>query len=143
MSDIKFKFWLKDDLEMVYGMNADVCNINNFFPVCDAENIVPLQYTGVKDAIGYEIFEGDQFYLPYINPLGDLDGVDESIILTVVKKHGCFGVQSEIRFIPIIEFCKIIDGEYVSNWGNKKIVGDCYIEVIGNIYESPRLMGAS
>ncbi len=102
-----------------------------------------LKFSGMQDKNGDDIYEGDCFYTPYINPLGVLDGVDKSAVLVVVTKHGCFGVEGVGRFIPLIEYLELKDGEYIPNYGNREDYGDCYIEIIGNIYENPELLEAS
>ena len=75
-----------------------------------------MQYTGLKDKNGKEIYEGD--VVNYSHPRTN------EIIRTVTFKHGAFGIEG------IYEKTHIIFGNIL----------DSHIEVIGNIYENPELL---
>lgn len=68
MRDIKFRAWLKDDKRMVEVRSIDfheegniiTVNYNDIFGFALNENEIELmQYTGLKDKNGKEIYEGD------------------------------------------------------------------------------------
>lgn len=59
MKDIKFRAWHDHRKEMVYGPKGDEVNPSWILAMCSANKIEPMQYTGLKDKNGVEIFEGD------------------------------------------------------------------------------------
>jgi uncharacterized phage protein (TIGR01671 family) len=122
--EIKFRAYDKFNKEMFYSDRKlrDYEFFRDFEFRVDAGNGVELmQYTGLKDKNGKEIYEGD--------------------ILTVKSK-------SAYKYITAIELGWTDDNEYgwywLNNQGTKNIVRDVDMiseryEVIGNIYENPNL----
>ena len=119
MREIKFRAWHKKKEEMIYdvqkteivhhamtSMAGEASGLDHYF---DEEWFELMQYTGLKDKNGQEIYEGDIFK-------DELWWVGEA---TVEHANGMFGFEGgdnkNPNFIPIIE-CK-------------------HIEVIGNIFE--------
>jgi uncharacterized phage protein (TIGR01671 family) len=120
MRDIKFRIWDKKRKEMHQDHNFlfILCIYWQFGydePVpFTRDEIEIMQYTGLKDKNGKEIYEGD------------------TIIYTVI------GHQSPHR--AIVEFR---DGMFVENyygWRLYPVGQEFMMEVIGNIYENPELL---
>lgn len=111
MREIKFRAWNKDCKEMV--QMAELLLINKFDKVLKTEdkNHIIMQFTGLVDNNGKEIYEGD-------------------IVKTTI------GHKFEIGFIDGKFGCA--DGGYLMTFGNEKAVVDS-CEVIGNIYENKEL----
>ena len=85
-------------------------------------NVILMQYTGLKDKNGKEIYEGDIIVPGY--------GVDETLELVYDIKKARFAGRrrgSEYADKEIL----IMDGSLIRRKG---------IEVIGNIYENPNLI---
>jgi uncharacterized phage protein (TIGR01671 family) len=82
-----------------------------------------MQYTGIKDRNGKEIYESDMV------KWGDLPDSQEYNIRI-----------AEVKFNPDIQLdCKNIPHPHVFRWGNFAYGGK-QLEVIGNIYENPELL---
>lgn len=129
MRKIKFRAWNKEKNIMVYGhedgsddywdgvCSSDVEIINDIFS-SDIENETHefMQYTGVKDKNGIEIYEGD-----------------------IIK------IQSMVHDNYPVYVGKVVfeNGAYMCNskW-NTHWIGDMFLskEILGNIYENPELL---
>ena len=114
MREIKFRAWDKQRKEMLIALDIREIPVLNCGLGID-DNFELMQYTGLKDKNGIEIYEGD-------------------IVLFFVS-HGAEGVPSDEE----------MQGEvYYSNgmlYPMSDFMYDHYIfEVIGNIYENPELI---
>ena len=109
MREIKFRAWVKD-----YALMADV----NFLNIDYKEIVVMIdesdyefncgeyelmQYTGLKDMNGTEIYEGD-----IIECLGEGNGF-------VTKRYGAYGIETKYGFYPFIEI-----------YGELEVIGNIY-----------------
>lgn len=134
MREIKFRAWYFDEWEEkgrmiewrdlhietdedgLFMWVGDEGEENNFGSGSGTNSFTLMQYTGLKDKNGKEIYEGD--IVNYSHPRTN------EIIRTVTFKHGAFGIEG------IYEKTHIIFGNIL----------DSHIEVIGNIYENPELL---
>ena len=139
MREIKFRLYSTEEEEMFFNeniVNIDlVCNLarienerfKGFFDFSEGEESILMQYTGLKDKNGKEIYEGD--IVKY-----KVKGSDKTYT-TVMKfneDHGAF-------LFGIYEGVKMPCGKKTRmNKYTRKSVGS--VEVIGNIYENPGLL---
>ncbi len=145
MREIKFRAWDKVAQKMYYSDHDDICRVGDKYELSPFQIVVDrgvvsmdefelMQYTGLKDRNGKEICEGD--------------------IVNITKRRGWDEVWSveyddtTAKFVVYNQLNSIRDFDVDS----LHAYGDCPIvevtkdicwhpEVIGNIYESPELLG--
>lgn len=125
MREIKFRAWNYIINKMFkvgdeFGTNHDLDCVQYFK---EGQSVVLLQYTGLKDKNGVEIYEGDIVKTDYDN------GFD---ILTHTVKW-CGPSYPAFELSPTLP-CESNGFSYIHE------CGDTTIEVIGNIYENPELL---
>ena len=125
MREIKFRAWLKEDKKMENVKTMDFtdktirCLKKNEFINAyllrrvSFDDVELMQYTGVKDKNGKEIYEGD---------IVILNDAEEENRCVVKYKYGSY---------------ILVDGDLRENLSN---VEDRSLEVIGNIYENKNLL---
>jgi uncharacterized phage protein (TIGR01671 family) len=123
MREIKFRAWDTTENKMDY----DVCISWNGNVICfeygnycgdyPKEDVIPMQYTGLTDRNGTEIYEGD--IVKTIDGLG---------VIIYEPKLATFAIEYRSYKITIPHY---LDSER----GND-------LEVLGNIYEHPHLLGS-
>ena len=124
----KFRAWLKEeywmtDVREITFFNDEIqmiSDIEGFYPYYEFEL---MQSTGLKDKNGKEIFEGD------IVKFSDCD--DDVYVTPVVwdKNYACFGVSFSGKYPVSFDYLE----EFYTELKD--------IEVVGNIYENPELLG--
>jgi uncharacterized phage protein (TIGR01671 family) len=121
--EIKFRAW--DGKGFIYSNHG----LGNFFgdtsPVCAygddyvADDIALMQYTGLTDREGKEVYESDILEML-------VSGVHYGAKEIVEFKNGCFWLR--YRDVSINE------------WLSNDVFGEYEIKVIGNIHENPDLL---
>ena|SRR5690625_941278 len=130
MRRTRFRAWHTEEKKMysdplINGLTGEVCiyDQGEITGVYDIETVIPLQYTGLKDRNGTEIYEGD-----IINICSKGSCNPAKVVFDNEDQKGCFcviGYLGDLRTYPIKDFV------------------DCEIEVIGNIHENPDLIERS
>lgn len=119
MREIKFRAWNGERLRAVWTIGwidgeMDLITTPKFSE--PAEDCVLMQYTGLKDKNGKEIYEGD------------------------ILKSVAYAINKEVT--GIVKYNNDLAHFYLEVDSNKRIVflGLINTEVIGNIYENPELL---
>lgn len=123
MREIRFRAWNKVDKTMYE--NAIYNCKDTFDMILKHPQIYEvMQYTGLKDKNGTEIYEGDI--------VAQFNFEDKFFRTKVVYKNGSFGYINPL-FNEFISY----DSNIAFKWKNGRSKN---IEVIGNIYEDPELL---
>jgi hypothetical protein len=147
--EIKFRVWLKEKKKMVIVETIDFseksiqCLEKN--EIIDAyllrttflEDVELMQYTGLKDSEGYEIYEGDivEFDDVFEDEYGEAcDGFNRA----VVKFEN--GEYTLTDFLD--ENSQTFESVEDRNTSFKTLIESIEAKVIGNIYENPELLEA-
>ena len=125
MRDVKFRFW--DPYQKRMSPDHRDATIWNGLLVCEGDTI-PLQFTGLQDKNGRDIYEGDVVRAEYIFDSSGEDSHDFEV-RAIEFEQGSFVVND---FLPSLLSttlsCLLDDPDFIG------------FEVIGNIYETPDLV---
>lgn len=129
--EIKFRAWDKEDKTMLDIISLDFVRDGHFWLedsrrlMFEPEHVELMQFTGLKDKNGKEIYEGDIVREVVYSPR-----LGEDIVS--IYKIQCISYE-----------CLLIDehGRERNDISNGECFSDvCYMEVIGNIYEHGDLL---
>jgi uncharacterized phage protein (TIGR01671 family) len=134
MREIKFRAWDKRNKEMVFNVAITwESNVIKHIPYNDSwmdTSLIPMQYTGLKDKNGKDIFEGD--YLKCGKSICEI-------------KYGHFNVFDPTVIDEYVDAIGFYFEDYIKS-KTKEAFGKPYksnpdwYEVVGNIYENPGLL---
>lgn len=145
MRELKFRAWIKplqvlSNVQELFRDGGAV--VDDYEYALESDAIKVMQFTGLKDVNGTDIYEGDIVAMPYIDPMGGISYVND-FLSDVIFERGCFQVwcnELKPERHNIENWIERTVGEYKSNYGNVSNWGDCVLTVIGNIYENPELL---
>ena len=139
MREIKFRVWDKNRKRMYFWENIEAIHNNGILVIVADNNdwmLVPpnyelLQYTGLKDEQGKEIYEGDIIIWEHI--YAGREGPGEIVYLS----H--FDNESKGYYLGywIKRNQNIVAFDPINSW---RMMKPNSIEVLGNIYENPELL---
>lgn len=124
MREIKFRAWVNDSYMAIQGM-PDLETFQSFmFHYCDQK--IVMQFTGLKDKTGKEIYEGDILKEWLEDLVLEENGFWWYGIVSF--KNGQWKVlQADFKYLNFDDMSKLYE-----DFEN--------LEVVGNIYENPELL---
>lgn len=103
---IKFRAWHKKDKWMESGDDLYIRADGAIFEpakrtydtpnaeIESSDDFILMQFTGLYDVNGVEIYESDVVEVPYFDPMGNLHGDTSDYTTDVVFGRGCFLIHS-------------------------------------------------
>lgn len=132
MREIKFRAWDNNVKEMIIQDNTDrIDKIPHYWETHIKTTI--MQYIGLKDKNGIEIYEEDIVRFQHIDDYGYMTNVFQNESHVGVVKWG--------GFYPAFDIFNINDNStFGFDCNIFSMESDVVIEIIGNIYENPELL---
>lgn len=127
MKEIKFRVYDKQSNEIIYLEPPSTHGNGLWFKSdkhIDSEDIVIMQYTGLKDCEGKEVFEGD--IIQDINDNNSLRYGEDNNLTPVKFYNGSFGISV------------IFDGSFVPLYPYEEV--GFKFKVVGNIHQNSELL---
>ena len=132
MREIKFRCWIKG-LKKMSNLIELYCDggalAGDYEYPLDKDGIEVMQFSGLKDKSGVEIYEGDIVKWGHIEGFIELSGVR---IAVVDMSNSCDGLTFD-AFKPVSHRFKI------GNFMYRHSIDKC-MEIIGNIHQNPELL---
>ena len=139
MREIKFRAWDKDQKRMVkvksiHFMELESCIVVNPFEFISLEHVELLQYAGLKDKNGVEIYDGD---------IDQAENGDKNVIVFLLKA-GTYCVMPMDIYLNNDYQNEAFSQEFMYGFGYDLFFDNLtpgkYLNIIGNIYENPELL---
>lgn len=134
MREIKFRAWDKEEQEMLDWDKFFNLDIAQVFESKGSGGVYPMQYTGLKDKNGVEIYEGD---------IDQAENGDKNVIVFLLKA-GTYCVMPMDIYLNNDYQNEAFSQEFMYGFGYDLFFDNLtpgkYLNVIGNIYENPELL---
>ena len=152
MRKIKFRAWDKDEKQMYDVAMIDLLNKEVVLEIPEVpemarvhfNDVILLQYTGLQDKNGKEIYEGD---IVKVFPLENEERgkIEVGVILWNDGKEGRLNPNGfYVYLLRSAWYLKETNNDYTNPESYGKIIPipccNKFIEIIGNIYENPELL---
>lgn len=130
---IKFRAWNEVSEKMLNWNDFLDTNMKNTFIAPESTGLILMQYTGLHDENGKEIYENDIVEFSYDIFTGNFD--------TKLGRGTIEFIDGAFYIKPFEIECKKIEDIDNGEWFLLYTVNIDTLEIIGNIYDNPELLG--